>query len=92
MMNLNLYLWMNGGDDMRLIDADVVLQRFIWESENSGVNVVHINTIKRILKDIDTAYDMEKVVEELENIKDSYEHSCVDNFDKIYKEDEDCEV
>lgn len=51
---------------MRLIDADVVMQLFIQESEYSGVNVVHINTIKRILKDIDTAYNVDKVVEELE--------------------------
>lgn len=50
----------------RLIDADDVLQRFIQESEYSGVNVVHINTIKRILQDIDTAYNVDKVVEELE--------------------------
>lgn len=50
----------------RMIDEDVVLQRFIQESEYSGVNVVHINTIKRILQDIDTAYDVEKVVEQLE--------------------------
>ena len=54
---------------MRLIDANVVMQRFIQESEYSGVNVVHINTIKRILKDIDTAYNMEKVVEELESLR-----------------------
>ena len=50
----------------RLIDADVAMQRFIQESEYSGVNVVHINTIKRLLQDIDTAYDVEKVVECLE--------------------------
>lgn len=57
---------------MRLIDADVALQRFIKETETSGKNVIHINTIKRLLQDIDTAYDVEKVVEELEEHKTQY--------------------
>lgn len=55
----------------RLIDADVAMQRFIQESEYSGVNVVHINTIKRLLQDIDTAYDVEKVVEELQSLSNA---------------------
>lgn len=54
----------------RLIDADVALQRFIKETETSGKNVIHINTIKRLLQDIDTAYDLDKVVEELEEVKE----------------------
>ncbi len=52
----------------RLIDADVALQRFIEETEASGKNVIHINTIKRLLQDIDTAYDVEKVVEDLQKV------------------------
>ncbi|MBQ7067035.1 MAG: hypothetical protein IJN92_09485 [Lachnospiraceae bacterium] len=57
---------------MRLIDADVALQRFIKETETSGKNAIHINTIKRLLQDMDTAYDVEKVVEELEKHKTQY--------------------
>lgn len=49
----------------RLIDADIALERFIKEAENSGKGCIHINTIKRILQDIDTAYDVEKVVEQI---------------------------
>lgn len=57
---------------MRLIDADVALQRFIKETETSGKNAIHINTIKRLLQDMDTAYDVEKVVAELEEHKTQY--------------------
>ena len=41
---------------MRLIDANVALQRFIEETETSGKNVIHINTIKRLLLDMDASY------------------------------------
>lgn len=54
---------------MRLIDADDALQRFIKEAETSGKGCIHINTIKRILHDIDTSYDIEKVVEEVQNVR-----------------------
>lgn len=53
----------------RLIDADDALKRFIQETEASGKNAIHINIIKRLLQDIDTAYDVEKVVEALEKAK-----------------------
>lgn len=39
---------------MRLIDANIALQRFIEEAEYSEKRVMHINTIKRILQDIDS--------------------------------------
>lgn len=71
---------------MRLIDADVALQRFIKETETSGKNAIHINTIKRLLQDMDTAYDVEKVVEELEEEK---EISCAD-FTKYVNEYNPC--
>lgn len=57
---------------MRLIDADVALQRFIKEAETSGKGCIHINTIKRLLQDIDTAYDVEKVVAELVELNRNY--------------------
>lgn len=49
----------------RLIDADIALGRFIEEAEASGKGCIHINTIKRLLQDIDTAYDVEKIVGEI---------------------------
>ena len=52
----------------RLIDADHALQRFIKEAEAGGTGCIHINTIKRLLQDIDTAYDVEKVVAEVQNV------------------------
>jgi hypothetical protein len=60
----------------RLIDADVALKRFIQETEASGKNVIHISTIKRLLQDIETAYDVDKVVEEINNI--DLQHPCDD--------------
>jgi hypothetical protein len=58
----------------RLIDAEHALQRFIKETEASGKDCIHINTIKRLLQDIDTAYDVEKVVEEIEEFYEDAEH------------------
>ena len=42
---------------MRLIDADTALQRFIEETETSGNNAIHINTIKRLLQDSEVQYE-----------------------------------
>ena len=50
----------------RLIDEKTAIQRFIQETKDSGKDVIHINTIKRLLQDVDTAYNVEKVVEALE--------------------------
>ena len=49
----------------RLIDADVAMEVLLNEVETSGSNCIHINTIKRLLQDIPTAYDVEKVVGEI---------------------------
>lgn len=67
----------------RLIDERTTLQRFIQETEESGKNVIHINTIKRILQDIDTAYDAEKVVEE---IKTTFEQTIAEILDETDSE------
>lgn len=55
-----------------LISRKATIQRFIQEIEDSGSNVIHINTIKRVLQDIETAYDVDAVVEELTKIKGYY--------------------
>lgn len=72
---------------MRLIDADDALQRFIKEAEASGRGCIHINTIKRILQDIDTAYDIEKVVAELEKekAKSIYDSDSVIDVKSAYR-------
>ena len=49
-----------------LINRDEAIQRFIKEARNSRSNSIHINTIKRILQDIDIAYSIKKVIKELE--------------------------
>lgn len=54
---------------MRLISESTTMERFIQETQNSGKDMIHINTIKRILSDIDTAYDVKKVVAELEKTR-----------------------
>ena len=71
---------------MRLIDADVALQRFIKETETSGKNAIHINTIKRLLQDMDTAYDVEKVVEELGKEKEIHTEHYKISLYKDYSE------
>lgn len=52
-----------------LISRKATIQRFIQETEDSGSNVMHINTIKRVLQDIDKSYDVDAVVEEIEKLE-----------------------
>ena len=49
-----------------LISRNKAIQRFIQETVDSNSNLIHINTAKRLLQDVDTAYSVNKVVEELE--------------------------
>lgn len=53
---------------MRLINESDVMNRFIKETEDSGSNGIHINTIKRLLSDIPDAYRAKKVVKEMKEI------------------------
>ena len=50
-----------------LISRSKAIQMLIQETTDSKSNLIHINTVKRLLQDVDTAYDIDKVVEELEN-------------------------
>lgn len=52
----------------RYIDVDVVMETLMNEVETSGSNCIHIDTIKRLLQDTDTAYDVEKVIEKLDEL------------------------
>lgn len=49
-----------------LISRSKAVQRLIQETVDSKNNLIHINTIKRLLQDVDTAYNIGKVVDELE--------------------------
>lgn len=55
------------GDLIRRKDA---IKRIIQETEESGKSVVHINTIKRLLQDVETAYDVDAVAAELKVLRD----------------------
>ena len=49
-----------------LISRSKAVQRLIQETVDSKNNLIHINTVKRLLQDVDTSYDIDKVVEQLE--------------------------
>ena len=49
-----------------LISRSEAVQRIIKETVDSKNNLIHINTVKRLLQDVDTSYDIDKVVEQLE--------------------------
>lgn len=81
MMNLNLYLWMNGSvnDMARLIDADVAEKLLREYADDVGCNRGEYELANGILKavsyirhNIPTAYDVEKVVGEIE--EDKFKH------------------
>ena len=75
-----------------LISKNKAIQRFIQETVDSNSNLIHINTAKRLLQDVDTAYSVNKVIEELYEkrteilLSNDYEceiiNYCLDNFDK----------
>ena len=55
-----------------LISRSEAVQRLIKETVDSKNNLIHINTVKRLLQDVDTSYDIDKVVKELEELKMRY--------------------
>ena len=44
-----------------LIRREDAMQRFLDEVKQSGKDHIHINTIKRLLDDVDVAHNMDKV-------------------------------
>ena len=50
-----------------LISRIEALQRLIKETVDSKNNLIHINTIKRLLQDVESAYSVDKVIKELES-------------------------
>ena len=79
-----------------LISRSEALQRLIQETVDSKNNLIHINTVKRLLQDVDTAYDIDKVVEELKKRSKEYnsgvrlhgkpEEMCTDEAIEIVKQ------
>lgn len=57
---------------MRLIDADHFLNFIKEEMKQDRPDDMHLNNIIRVLKDLPTAYDVDKVVEELEEQAEQY--------------------
>ena len=51
---------------MRLIDADLFLEFINAEMKQNRPDDLHIRNITRVLEDLPTAYDIDKVVKELE--------------------------
>lgn len=70
-----------------LISRSATIQRFIQETEDSGSNVIHINTIKRVLQDIETAYNVDAVVEELKEISKIYCEEYKQREGSLYLQD-----
>ena len=54
----------------RLIDADALLQEFETENVARNSDIWHITGIKAFIENAPTAFDTEKVVEQLMNIHD----------------------
>lgn len=51
---------------MRLIDADLFLEFINAEMKQNRPDDLHIRNITRVLEDLPTAFDVDKVVEQLE--------------------------
>ncbi len=51
-----------------LIRREDAMQRFSDEVNQSRKDHIHINTIKRLLDDVDVAYNVDKVVEQIEEV------------------------
>lgn len=54
---------------MRLIDADLFMDFIKEELKQDRPDDFHIRNIIRILEDLPTAYDVDKIVEHLEELK-----------------------
>lgn len=58
---------------MRLIDADALLKKFRYGEADTDNDKAWISTIRRMIKEQPTIYDVEKVVEQLEERRSEYE-------------------
>ena len=75
-----------------LISRSEALQRLIKETVDSKNNLIHINTIKRLLQDVESAYDIDKTVEELESFAKLAEDRLVNGTSKHAYQEHKCWV
>ena len=75
-----------------LISRSEALQRLIKETVDSKNNLIHINTIKRLLQDVESAYDIDKTVEELESFAKLAEDRWVNGTGKHAYQEHKCWV
>lgn len=57
---------------MRLIDADDFIKKFSYAKANSEEEKVMCATVRRMIKEQPTAYDVDKVVKQLKILKMQY--------------------
>lgn len=75
-----------------LINRSEALQRLIQETVDSKNNLIHINTIKRLLQDVESAYDIDKTVGELESFAKLAEDRWVNGTSKHSYQEHKCWV
>lgn len=54
----------------RLIDADEFIKKFSYAKANTEEENTMCATVRRMIKEQPTAFDVEKVIEELENLRE----------------------
>lgn len=69
---------------MRLIDADELLQEFETENVAHNSDIWHITGIKAFIENQPTAFDVEKVVEELEEESNFFGGEPMGSLQKAY--------
>lgn len=57
---------------MRLIDADELINILEWNKEQEKDALVSINSLIKLIKERPTAYDVNKVIEELKEMGNEY--------------------
>lgn len=66
-----------------LIRREDAMQRFLDEVKQSGKDHIHINTIKKLLDDVDVAYNVDKVCKKLDEMSYVEEKNPLDPFGDI---------
>jgi hypothetical protein len=63
---------------MRLIDADELLKHFRYGGRDTEYDKAWISTVRRIIKEQPTAYDVDAVCEEIINKYNNFCGMCID--------------
>ena len=67
---------------MRLIDADAFIKRFHNGNSDTKAQKLMNSTVRRMIREQPTAYDSDKVVEQLENERKFWENAYDSNLGK----------